>query len=901
MNCRTHRKGTILIVALGLLAALAIIGATVISLSRIDRFSSQKFRQAAEMDLAVEAGLTWLEAEIVNNYWDNNFWAQAAGNSYTRKAGLLDKPQTPDAHSRIAIVRPDTNGIITAARTAFDPGMYRSSGGDSTGDWYSLPVMKNLPDPGKMDNIKHNVPDAWNASKDVSELKFRASGNRTIEIALTMVDLCGRYNLNFHGDSQYDATNGGQSYDDTGFLLTDVAPDYRIYSGGSNGRTALSQPDRQNYSKVVYLNQGGLRGRWNNSSGPATNADRTLNFFNPGNDLPYLADDLVELLLLRGTGGANRRTRLERILQPTLNRGGEEPSGADDTMFYKALYTTHSWVSAARPRRTNESRLSEDLYVKADLDAATQDQLKEALLATGVFDDTPAGKKKLNQILANIIDFRDKDHKPTAIEYVSGGYVYGVDRQPFLSEVYFEKIPPADPQDPPDYTDYRVTVELCNPYDTKLEDGKAYTKVTCGKGGHVTAGLEPNEVPARPETGTPVGIAVGSKIVRVPNSENPLDYLEPVLLFTESEGDVTKEILIDRITFDALPAVAGESWQRTNRSGKDRAGANANFFGGWTAKQVQGEQTCTGGAGSFNATSPTKVCKPIENRSLTEEPDSREKRRYKPDDLSFRSLGDLVRVLQIGPVVGPNQGADDDKPVTEILAEEPVEDCYLNLLDDKLKRLIEVFTVNSPYCDGIDNDGDEDVDGNDTGFQTISGGVPTDVLGPEIYQHGRINLLTAPPEVIRGLLPLQLKRRGYKPWDVARWICQYREQNLRNSPVDILNINYGSYKGYDLFTRNDNTDDDGNGAPDDFAERFYLWTYMSNWATIRSDCFAVYGVARIKSAAGRTEGMRRFLTVLDRVPATAYPPFVWVSDSDHDLRPNPRFIPVRRVFTTGID
>jgi len=945
MHYRTHRKGTILVVALGLLAALAIVGATLISLARMDRFASRNFRQSAEVDLAVEAAMTWLEAEIANHYWNHNFWAEASGatdTTYTTKTGVVDGPQKFTPGTRIAIVRPDEDGVIVnMPGDPTKPGLYCASGSGSD-LWHVLPVMENLPDPGKPDKINNNVGDAWHGS----ELRFRASANRTIEIALTMVDLGGRYNLNFHGDGRLDMSggNGGQSYEPTeGFLITDIAPDYVIYSNDSAGRTALSERDQRSYRNVIR-GIGASRGRWGSRMAPITNADMTLNFFNPGDDRPYLADDLIELLLLRGTG---RQNRLERILPNSLSRDGEVGlnQGDVDPMFYKALYTTHSWVSACRPRRTNESRMSKDLYVKADLDASTEEQLEEALLATGIFDDTTKdveeGKfnlKDLKQILANIIDFRDKDHKPTAIA-VGDGHVYGVDRQPFLTEVYFKKLKPPNPDNPPDYVDFEVTVEMCNPYDTPIKRGEAYTRLSVGK---KTPGTDPPGTPlslpesiaAKPEDGSkPVSIENATGTIRVPRDEDPIDYLEPVLLFTKSKGSVTKQILIDRITFENLPG-QGESWQRLNRTGQDREGNDAEFFGGWTAatsELVQAAQTCSGGRGErFNTPTDDKVCKPIENRSLTEEPKDREKRRYEPDELSFRCIGDLIRVLRIGHEVGEDEdddssgdsSYDNDKPVTEALAEDDEEDTHLNPMDNLYKRVFRVFTVNSPYCDGIDNDSDlidknnnniidgdeKGYDDTDTGFQfqTTDSGleVPVDVLGPEIYQHGRINLMTAPPEVIRGLLPLQLKRRNVSMWRSARDICN-TSKNLR-SPEDLLNQYVHRYsKGKDVFADPedfDNWDDDGNGAPDDFGDVCYLYTYMSNWATTRSDCFAVYGVARIQSAAGRTEGMRRFLTVLDRVPATAYPPFVWVDkDNTDNLKPNPRFIPVRRVFTTWIN
>jgi len=85
---------------------------------------------------------------------------------------------------------------------------------------------------------------------------------------------------------------------------------------------------------------------------------------------------------------------------------------------------------------------------------------------------------------------------------------------------------------------------------------------------------------------------------------------------------------------------------------------------------------------------------------------------------------------------------------------------------------------------------------------------------------------------------------------------------------------------------------------------------------VQSDSYAVYGTASIKTDGGRVEGVRRFVAVLDRVPATAYPPMRFSGPDDPDLStatdaqlnsnaypkaPNPRFIPVRRVMQAWIE
>jgi len=962
VNGRRHHRGTVLVVTLGLLAALAIIGATMISVARIDRFAAQGFRQSAELDMAVDGSLTWVENELTNQYWSQIYWAKLDG---TMSDGVVDMPAAAGGKTHIAVARPDEQGRLAASAHNM-PGLAKTSGGGATGTWYNLPLRANLPVPGKSDTTGTMVPDGW----VVPALTYRTTRNRTIEVALTIVDLCARYNVNFHGDAIHDASNGGQSFDDEGYYVSDIAPNYVATSYDAGVRPAIGDSTLQ-YRQVV----AGGYGRWQTPAGPASgNADLTMNFFNPhkdasNRDKPFLADDMMEILDLRGT---ERETRLEKIMPRTFGRNGQTATGGGpaDPMFYKSLFTCYSWVSAARPRISNDSR--DRVVPRVDLDSCTKDEIRKAFLACG-FKNDGTERKLMDQVLVNVLDYRDTNCRPTALKgtYGSGGTytVYGVDRQPFITEYYIRK----DSEDDTTIT-YTVFVELANPYKKRTVNGindeglklnESYTRLTVGKGTTVSAISLPAAIAPAPDD-KPATIEVLSRVIQVPKSATqPMDYLEPVLLFAQTEGDETKEIVIDRLTLKTATGgyetiTAGQSWQRLNRSGVDRAGNAKTFFAGWTSKYEKRNQTCDGVGPDqlLNPTNPQKLVRIIENRSLTKDAwvseTNRERGLHKGEELSFPRVGDLCRVLRVGPTVGTATDYSDYKPITQIMEELGTTDAsdvkgYVSPMgaegasasreEKLLQRLFSVVMPNNPYFDGVDNDGDFDdknannvmdaneavFDENDTGFQEDSGKNPIDSMGPELYLHGRINLRTAPPEVIRGMLPMQLARREKGPWDVADCIARLSYNYTHPGVLLRKQVHSEYWNGNQIFTKTgsyfapqpDKWDDDDNGAPDDFAEQCYLYTFMSNFATVQSDCYAVYGTASIKTDGGRVEGVRRFVAVLDRVPATAYPPMRFSGPDDPDLSnatdaqlenatsypkaPNPRFIPVRRVMQAWIE
>lgn len=853
MKTGRSERGTVLIVAIGLIAALAIIGATMINVARVDRMAAQSFRQSQEMELAKTSALEYLGQRLADDYW-----SQA-------KTGIaVDEPTR--SGSILALLRPGTNGHLQVVGNRDEAGLYKTSttSAGMAGSWYNLPLSAYLPEPGKpgsAGNVGDGVPFG-----DNHELTIPISGNREIKVSVTVLDLCSRYNLNIHGSGTA-GTQGGQSADDDGFLWSELTPFW------TDSVAAAYQPIHSSDNFPGFVTgagtTGGAMGRYGADKTPKT-GNHMVHYFRPNTtSMIYGSDELMELLNLWGTPG---RTRLETALPGTLAHNSEG-SSASKALYYKSFFTTYSAVSGARPRnRSSNSGVAEEpfgpLYVQADLDRSSSDEILKAMSASG----SGMTEVELKQIAANLESFRNKSHKPRHVS-AGGQSTYSVDAQPFLNEVYVELQNPGAAADEP--KQYKVYVELANPYEFSLKKNDSYTKLTIGSKGTTEIPL-PASIPGRAVNSWASGIiAQTAQNITVPVGESATDYLQPVQLYNTADNGTS--IVIDR--YKTISLDAGMSMQRKTLGGTRRDGAATLFFNGWAANESVGNQTCKNGyEANVAGSSPAR---PIENRSVEKELSELkvEDRTgpFEPDDMAFRRVGDIGRLLRFGHDA---PGATNGKTATEKLAAVSADkDAYVDLTTAKYRRLIGVMAVNHPYYDYYDNDGDSLQDSADNGKGR------DDILGPEIYRHGMINVKTAPPEVLRGMIPaVQAEKHGHNAWSMAGAIA--RAAGSFDTPADILTV-----ANHETIFLSDNCDDDNNGAPDDQAERTWLYGYMSNWATVRTDTFAVYGTIRVATPGGRVEGVRRFIAVLDRVPATAYPPIV--ENADGKSVPNDNYLPVR--------
>lgn len=1066
------RRGTILVVILGILAVLALVGAAMIKVTRVDNFTAQSFKQATDMDYAVDSVLEYVEYTLVKEYYDK--LDDATGGTYF---GSFDSPHDPDCLIALMTLDPDSGKLVKATQP-YESGLYLTSANtpgpnfDPMRAWYNIPTVSRLPAPadlGKTEpamGINNHLPDGDVWSKDANRyaetgadrvLLYTGDG-REIQFSVTVLDLSARYNANFHFgiETMFNPQGlSGQSFGDPGVHLTEVAPDWQPFNA-QHARSPVSFSD-QSAQFQIQLNQERFQKSWEPQPLPEFD-DQTMNYFDPSNkkylradkypsvnandplyeDRPFGDDDLLELLIVNGTPF---QSRLETVLPNTLNRSGRLWQGGrwnneppDRRSWARMLYTTFSCVSTTRHLYTEASDEADRewngaLAVKADLnhgpeetgsstvDELMKNPLRASMLASGLFGEYDYTKnevkcRELDQIIVNIMDYRDADTRPSAIKVgtpddsdtdyntsKNDGYVvFGVDAQPYINEVYVHVTDPlpevqdgpdSDGDGNPDYTyrEYDVFIELANPYKQELKHNQSYTKLVFGKDSNKPFGNIQQTIGDLPDIeACAVNQYQRGKIVRrkikvllsedgrpamTPEDEDAdafYDYLFPIELFASAKqrgGADTWEIVIDRMVHEpsnpTYVPTEGRSLQRLACMGTRMMEIGPGlvqpvpgtvFFGGWADRTEIADVTMGGDLDNpvftANEVDDGKTARPIENRGKM--PDGEENfKRYEADEMSFRRIGDLARVLAIGHV-RDHDDFDQQRymAVTQTLAlrdDDNVGRHYVNILSrNEHRALTNYVTVQSPFYDNVDNDGDgEPRDFNTTTLKWNkgAGGVDekdavflepsddeyavndlaqedTDRYGPEIYEFGKINLKTAPPEVIRGMLPAALRNPAVagRAWTdddlfkLAQDICNYAQSDLYNNPgnervripADILDAplnlsGKGSMKT--LFTA-DGVDDDGNGAVDDWAERSWIYGFMSNWASCRSDSFVVYGTIRLVGEGGRVDGVRRFISVLDRTPATAYRPMI-VQSSAPTLRPNPHYLGVRRVFTTWTD
>jgi len=957
MRTRAYR-GTILVVVLGILAVLAIIGATMIKVARVDSLAARSYRQGTELDLGVESALEWLEYKLVTDYYDK---------LDNQTLGAYDNPH--ERNCPIALISPYySNGYVLGHTNVTARGLYLTSsnayyksGYNAEDGGHNLPVVTPMPrwrPYGQGTSASGHLPDGMvmndpGKSGCFPGLVMYTSDGRQVLVSLTVVDLSGMYNLNYHGDNVKDVTTHcGQSYHDEMVYPTDIAPNWT--DSTSDKHSPIASGD--DFGSFILNCK-----RWGTDGQPELK-DKQINYLDPSNkankdaktatqartpyaeDVPFTLEDLFELSHWNGT---RFTSRVEQLLPNTLNRTGEER--ADAKMFRRSLFTVLSFVSCARKPydtgRDAESEYYGGLHVKADLNNGPEDKptsidtlkenpLRMALLGTGMFGGYP--NQELDQIVANIMDFRDEDCRPGAIE--AGSYVaFGVDAQPFINEVYVDdanKQVVAGSGGNPGYTIYPVYIELANPYKKDLVKGDAFTSLTVGSGANrksvsVSTGYTISKCAAdQYQTGR-----VRQTTVQVEDGQDWKDYVFPVELHASAKqrgGSKTWDIIIDRFKHsDSYQPTTGQSLQRLSCGGKDRYGTTHKYFGGWDDRAAVRSVTMSGGGqpgdGMAFSANPsdgtTKIARPIENRSLTPSWTDAKRGRYLASEMSFRRIGDIARVLRIGHPDASGTGLTVPERLGGF-SETTVRNAYVDILNrNSYRRLTTVVTVGSPYCDNVDNDGDTYADEDDFTYGDPSGtGTGStqkyDNLGPELYEWGKISLKTARPEVIRGLLPAQLKNpqasrswgNDSYMWRLAEDICTYAQDKNNNGsspkvkcPADLLDLSdRNGRKATDMFI-GDGCDDDNNGAVDDWAEQSWLYGFMSNWATTRSDSFAVYGTVQLVTGSGRVEGVRHFLAVLDRVPATAYRPFSTRPTERVPGQPNEHYLGMRRVLLTWLD
>ncbi|MHC4104753.1 MAG: ComEA family DNA-binding protein, partial [Planctomycetota bacterium] len=423
------------------------------------------------------------------------------------------------------------------------------------------------------------------------------------------------------------------------------------------------------------------------------------------------------------------------------------------------------------------------------------------------------------QLSVNIIDQRDYD---TDITFLSVGpkTYYGFEAQPFISEIAFS----ISGTDADNSANNEFAIELFNPFDVDIPLGNFRLEIR-----------DANDNVAAAINLTGYGISDGSRFV-VTNSSAASSGFGVTNLMSTGGGKEDSGLVL--ATYRALETdppsyVLNEKYDiyllRTTPVEDiylDKQLTQDGWFNWDTVKGTrqsycrlddnwnvvyQELQSATETLGGANGTGGDR-----KNYNLANSVGP------------FVTIGDITRVLKLGP------GADPNDMVGMKLSTEPSEeDVRINLQNPAFTNMFQYLTVIDPASFG-------------------QGTYETRVKG-------RININTAPSFVIEQL-----------PWmhaDIAQEIVAYRDTIAKGfeSTAELMQVPKMGYYAYDplyslidLDRFPDLTPNDG--AVSDFEERDVIFSRISNLVTVRSDVFTAYILVRI----GIDGPQRRVIAILDR-------------------------------------
>ena len=216
------------------------------------------------------------------------------------------------------------------------------------------------------------------------------------------------------------------------------------------------------------------------------------------------------------------------------------------------------------------------------------------------------------------------------------------------------------------------------------------------------------------------------------------------------------------------------------------------------------------------------------------------------DFKAFARVGDLNQVLRFPPGDASNWWAEPWIVTVSKTSRTNESNVKFNWMKDIDKvaagtgtaaaYAANVLSVGGPWNDGLDNDGDTQLDFADNGTGTGRPG------GPEFRVAGKINLNTAISETLSALGLASLPTKPIK------------------SPAQVLTAS---------------------ATPNGIEVRDEPFARISNIATVRSDTFSVYGTVQIVDPTTAVNSnlpdsgivrSRRFWALVDRSPALSYPP-----------------------------
>ncbi len=609
--------GSVLIVVLGLLAILAVIGITFVTMSNLDRRTATNFAVQSQLKLAAEGAVDYVCHHLVQDLWAYNSMEQP------EEQGVA--VQRHEYYSTGFLL--SDHGGPSAIGTSDNAGLLRNEPFDHPGTQYDPWLCSTISNTGSiMDNrFSYGYQNArryrqltagpyglrdWGTDTDEqlrpNNLGFPASDGTVprytydissgpghgvwipdlsfpfeaglVRVSVTVLDHGRMLNLNAHG-------NQHQGSERRGFYISDVDPSLLFSGGGAGGTGGLPSS--------FFNPNGTIPGLWAPQNYPGNRSQLQVVIENPGRyeDQPFTLDEEFELRRLTGT---HFTSRLEHFIEERYaGQLQSAPGTATTTPAGNRLnVTTVGWTAEVRPNydreRTGTGGQGGTLTLlpsfeegyrwrKVDLNLDGTEDIRHVIEYLDFLNDDQDER----QFVANICAFRDgrqRDGESDEALLHEYGNEWGASRQPVIqkmnAKVLDEQEVDEDDDGDVDYTlrRWKITVGIVNPwprlYVGAPKDGLPLEDIDISMqtGGDTTRESDFGEVEALAggtwlldgQTCKPLEATVRQKIDHPVNADDEklsAAIRSITLRYSGSQGGVT----IDRIDSDYIDQAGGES------------------------------------------------------------------------------------------------------------------------------------------------------------------------------------------------------------------------------------------------------------------------------------------------------------------------------------------------------
>ena len=884
-NATMKATGSVLIVVLGLLAILAVVGITFVTMSSIDRSTAANFALQTQFGLAADGAVEFACHSLVQDLWV----VKKDTRDYYKSLLMCTIPSAPgpnnepwDAPGTDTPSKDDDNWLASTATAGAVPRNLSFGGPPVT--------LYGLSFGGTALSMPADAPDNLGTGAKngiwLPELAFPYEGG-LIRTSITIQDHASLINLNAHGNKGVANSWPLADLVGWGYFISDVNPAFdgkidpaQLLIGNTNrpGRWGPSKraPGNPNSGVIFFENPAA-----------AFNMDGTPIIDKSKGDCPLNLDEEFDLRRIPKTGDPAFPTRIAGPLNPIIPILSGPPAANSKL---RLAYTTVGWTSEIRGDWNSSSHLlaSQGNALegnwsarKADLNFDKPEAIYNALYYGFA---CLSGSSWGAQFAVNVVGFRDGSPgcgiKGYALGSIANTTAVAASRQPILSKVSAQMDGgPVNGQQP-----WKVTVQIISPWgnDNALQAdnvGLTTQGMRCEVNGNATNEPIPNTMQAfQPLVLTATGImggvglpltdALKTLTIRYQpanfGSVIPLDQLEPddIVMLSNNLSGIFRPIFTET----------------ESRGASDPSPTTVLYVGPWEA-----------GAGDINTFAKSVKSKtsgiPIRfPRAVPQGADGIGNSPSGPSNLPPRApaalkpfkaiarLGDIDQILC--PITG--KGPADfwpwvprvAKSAANVAAEAQVKFNWddpnpAGGVGGAYSRLnaANLLAVGGPWKDNIDNDGDGTKDTDDKGTYD-----PTNALGdlgrfagPELRVAGKVNLNSATsatllamesglglPQGCLSSLPAANPRKVFKSTAEAR---SYMNLTLTDNP----------------------------NARSPLEQRDEAFNRISNIASVRSDTYSIYGTVQygtIETATKtfRVHRERRFWALVDRSPSLAYSP-----------------------------